>query len=323
MGNLHDGHMALVEASAQRCDLTVVSIFVNPLQFGPNEDFDSYPRTLPADTAKLESVDVDLVFAPPVQEVLPPATQTVTVTLPALSRRLCGRSRPGHFDGVATIVAKLFNIVGADYAFFGEKDWQQLTLIQSMVQCLSIPTAVIGVPTVRAADGLALSSRNGYLSDAERAIAPTLYRTLCSLRDAIQHGDRRCRVLERHGRDALVDAGFEVDYVAVRDAMTLGTPRAESERLRILAAARLGKTRLIDNIDAGGFLPERTPEGALLPEKTPKGTPLPEKTPKGTPLLGGTPEGGPLLGGTPEGGPLPEKTPGGAPLPEGTPGGTL
>ena len=251
MGNLHDGHMALVDASVKRCDLTVASIFVNPLQFGPNEDFDSYPRTLPADTAKLESAGTDLVFAPPLEELFPPASPTVNVTLPKLSGLLCGRSRPGHFDGVATVVAKLFNIVGSDYAFFGEKDWQQLTLIQSMVRYLSIPTTVIGVPTVRAADGLALSSRNGYLSDAERAIAPTLYRTLCCLRDAMRHGDRRYRVLERHGRDALAAAGFDVDYVAVRDAMTLRTPRVESERLRILAAARLGKARLIDNIDAG------------------------------------------------------------------------
>ena len=251
MGNLHDGHMALVDASVERCDTTVVSIFVNPLQFAPDEDFDNYPRTLPADTAKLESAGVDLVFAPPVQEVFPADSHTVKVTTPSLSRLLCGRSRPGHFDGVATVVAKLFNIVGSDYAFFGEKDWQQLTLIQSMVRSLSIPTTVVGVPTVRAQDGLALSSRNGYLSDAERAIAPILYRTLCSLRDAIQHGDRRYRVLERHGREALADAGFKVDYVAVRDSMTLRAPRAESERLRILAAARLGKARLIDNIDAG------------------------------------------------------------------------
>ena len=243
--------MALVDASVKRCDLTVVSVFINPLQFGPNEDFDNYPRTLPADTDKLEPAGADLLFAPTAQELFPPAAQTVKVTLPSLSRLLCGRNRPGHFDGVATVVAKLFNIVGSDYAFFGEKDWQQLTLIQSMVRYLSIPTAVIGVPTVRAPDGLALSSRNGYLSDAERATAPTLYRTLCALRDAIQHGDRRYRVLERHGRDALADVGFEVDYVAVRDAMTLRTPQAESKRLRILAAARFGKTRLIDNIDAG------------------------------------------------------------------------
>ncbi len=251
MGNLHDGHMALVDASVGRCDTTVVSIFVNPLQFGPSEDLGNYPRTLRADTAKLESAGVDLVFAPPRQKVFPPASQAVKVTLPSLSRLLCGRSRPGHFDGVATVVAKLFNIVGSDYAFFGEKDWQQLTLIRSMVQYLDIPTTIIGVPTVRAADGLALSSRNQYLSDADRAIAPTLYQTLCSVRDAIQHGDRRYRVLERHGRNALDDAGFEVDYVAVRDANTLRSPRAESERLRILAAARLGKARLIDNIDAG------------------------------------------------------------------------
>ena len=251
MGNLHDGHMALVDASVGRCDATVVSIFVNPLQFGPREDLDNYPKTLAADTAKLESAGVDLVFAPPVQEVFSPESQAVKVTLPSLSRLLCGRSRPGHFDGVATVCAKLFNIVGSDCAFFGEKDWQQLTLIRSMVQYLDIPATIIGVPTVRAADGLALSSRNQYLSDAERAVAPALYRTLCSVRDAIRRGDRRYRALERNGRHTLDAAGFEVDYVAVRDASTLRRPRAESERLRILTAARLGKARLIDNIDAG------------------------------------------------------------------------
>ena len=251
MGNLHAGHMALVNASVQRCDTTVVSIFVNPLQFGPDEDFDNYPRTLCADAARLESAGVDLVFAPPAQEVFSPADQAAKITLPSLSRLLCGRSRPGHFDGVATVVAKLFNIVGADYAFFGEKDWQQLTMIRSMARYLNIPTAIIGVPTQRAADGLALSSRNQYLTDAERAVAPVLYRTLCSVRDAIHHGDRRYRVLERHGRQSLDTAGFEVDYVAVRDAQTLRTPGSSCERLRILAAARLGRARLIDNIDAG------------------------------------------------------------------------
>ena len=251
MGNLHDGHMALVDAAVGRCDATVVSIFVNPLQFGPLEDFGNYPRTLRADAAKLESACVDLLFAPPVQEVFSPESQAVKVTLPSLTRLLCGRSRPGHFDGVATVCAKLFNIVGSDYAFFGEKDWQQLTLIRSMAQYLDIPTTIIGVPTVRDADGLALSSRNQYLSDAERAVAPALYRTLCSVRDAIRRGDRRYHALERHGRHTLHAAGFEVDYVAVRDANTLREPRAESKRLRILTAARLGKARLIDNIDAG------------------------------------------------------------------------
>lgn len=253
MGNLHDGHMALVNASLERCASTVVSIFVNPLQFGPDEDLDNYPRTLCADTAKLQSAGVDLAFAPPAEEVFPAASapQPAKVTLGSLSRLLCGRSRPGHFDGVATIIAKLFNIVGADYAFFGEKDWQQLTLIRSMTQSLNIPTTIIGVPTQRAADGLALSSRNQYLSDAERAVAPVLYRTLCSVRDAIHHGDRRYRVLERHGRQALDAAGFEVDYVAVRDAHTLRNPGPASERLRVLAAARLGRARLIDNMDAG------------------------------------------------------------------------
>ena len=251
MGNLHDGHLALVNACVERCDVTVVSIFVNPLQFGPNEDFDNYPRTLYADAAKLEPGGVDLIFVPAMREVFPPASETVKVTLPSLSRLLCGRSRPGHFDGVATVVAKLLNIVRPNHAFFGEKDWQQFTMIQSMVRYLDIPTTIVGVPTVRAADGLALSSRNGYLSDAERAIAPALYRTLCSLRDAIERGDRRYRVLERHGRDTLHAAGFEVDYVAIRDAATLRGPAAASERLRILAAARLGRARLIDNIDGG------------------------------------------------------------------------
>ncbi len=251
MGNLHEGHMALVNASVQRCATTVVSIFVNPLQFGPGEDFDNYPRTLCADTAKLESAGVDFIFAPPEREVFSPAEEAVKVTLPSLSRLLCGRSRPGHFDGVATVVAKLFNIVGADYAFFGEKDWQQLTLIRSMVRNLNIPTTIVGVPTERSADGLALSSRNLYLSDAERAVAPALYQTLCSIRNAIRDGDRRYRVLERHGRQTLDGAGFEVDYVSVRDAHTLRNPGTGTERLRILAAARLGRARLIDNIDAG------------------------------------------------------------------------
>ena len=251
MGNLHAGHMALVHASKKRCAPTVVSIFVNPLQFGPGEDFDSYPRTLPADTAQLEAAGADIVFAPRAREVFPDAVPPARVSVPSLSRLLCGRSRPGHFDGVATVCAKLFNIVGADFAFFGEKDWQQLALIRSMVRSLDIPTTIVGVPAVRAADGLALSSRNRYLTESEREAAPTLHRALCSIRDAIRGGDRRYRRLERQAANVLDAAGFDVDYVAVRDADTLRSPQADAERLRILAAARLGKARLIDNIDGG------------------------------------------------------------------------
>ena len=249
MGNLHDGHLALVTAAADACRTTVASIFVNPLQFGVGEDFEAYPRTFDSDAAQLESHGVDILFAPGVDEVYPDGrADTVVVAVPGLSRLLCGADRPGHFDGVATVVTKLLNMVSPDRAYFGEKDWQQLVLIRTMARALDLPTEIVGVPTVRAADGLALSSRNQYLSQGERQVAAQLHRTLIDIREAVASGERDFPLLEDQGRAALAAAGFEVDYVAVRDAETLAEPRDEGRALRVLAAARLGRARLIDNL---------------------------------------------------------------------------
>ena len=249
MGNLHAGHLALVRACRRDCGTSVVSIFVNPTQFGPSEDFGSYPRTLAADLALLEREGVDVVFAPAVGEIYPAGeTQAAVVSVPALGNTLCGASRPGHFDGVATVVAKLFNIVAPERAFFGEKDWQQLTIVRAMVRHLNMNVAVVGVPTERAPSGLALSSRNGYLSAAEREQAAALSRRLRGLADAIRSGRRDFGALETAGRDQLAADGFDVDYVAIRDAARLVEPDADTINVRILAAARLGGARLIDNV---------------------------------------------------------------------------
>ena len=249
MGNLHDGHLALVTAAAAECRTTVASIFVNPLQFGAGEDFEDYPRTFDADAAQLEGHGVDILFAPGVKEVYPDGSaDTAVVSVPALSGLLCGANRPGHFDGVATVVAKLLNMVTPDSAYFGEKDWQQLALIRTMARALNMTTDIVGVPTVRAADGLALSSRNQYLSRDERRVAAQLHRTLIDIREAVAGGERDFGALEDQGRSALATAGFEVDYVAVRDAETLTEPRNDGRALRVLAAARLGRARLIDNL---------------------------------------------------------------------------
>lgn len=249
MGNLHDGHLALVTAAADECRTTVASVFVNPLQFGAGEDFEDYPRTFDADAAQLESHGVDILFAPGVEEVYPDGcADSVVVSVPALSGLLCGANRPGHFDGVATVVAKLLNMVTPDRAYFGDKDWQQLVLIRTMARALNMTTDIIGVPTVRAADGLALSSRNQYLSRDERRVAPRLHRTLIDIREAVASGERNFGALENQGCSALATAGFEVDYVAIRDAETLAEPRDGGPALRVLAAARLGRARLIDNL---------------------------------------------------------------------------
>ena len=248
MGNLHAGHLALVRACRRDCGTTVVSIFVNPTQFGPKEDFGSYPRTLAADLALLEREEVDVVFAPAVGEIYPAGETQAAVSLPALANTLCGASRPGHFDGVATVVAKLFNIVAPGRAFFGEKDWQQLTIIRAMVRHLNMNVTVVGVPTERAPSGLALSSRNGYLSAVEREQAAALSRRLCGLADAIRSGRRDFGALEADGRAQLTADGFDVDYVAIRDAARLVEPDADTINVRILAAARLGGARLIDNV---------------------------------------------------------------------------
>jgi len=249
MGNLHEGHLNLVRKARQLCDVVVVSIFVNPLQFGPREDLAAYPRTLSADKEKLFSEGVQLLYAPEVGEVYPEGMATHTqVRVPDLSETLCGSSRPGHFDGVTTVVAKLFNIVQPDVAVFGEKDFQQLTIVRKMVKDLCIPVDVVGVTTTRDEDGLALSSRNGYLSSRERQVAPLLHQTLNSCREAIACGFDNFLQLESHARMQLLQAGFEPDYFAIRDAHTLHAVTGETEEIAILAAARLGTTRLIDNV---------------------------------------------------------------------------
>ena len=249
MGNLHAGHIALVKKAGQRADFVVASIFVNPLQFGPNEDLASYPRTLTADQEKLFEAGCHLLFAPGVEEMYPhgQAMQTI-VRVPGVSEGLCGGSRPGHFDGVSTVVSKLFNMVLPDLAVFGQKDFQQLAVIRTMVRDLNMPVQIIGEPIVRADDGLALSSRNGYLSADERATAPALYRTLKQLAEAIRSGDRDYPALLAQGLQALQAAGLRPDYLEIRDATDLQPAAVDTRELVILAAAYLGKTRLIDNL---------------------------------------------------------------------------
>lgn len=249
MGNLHEGHLDLVRKARGLCDIVVVSIFVNPLQFGPNEDLDAYPRTLAADKEKLFSEGVQVLYAPGVKEVYPDGMQAQTqVRVPDLSETLCGSSRPGHFDGVTTVVSKLFNIVQPDVAVFGEKDFQQLSIVRKMVRDLCIPVQIIGVATTRDEDGLAKSSRNSFLSAAQRDIAPVMHQTLNSCREAIACGFDNFLQLESHARMKLLQAGFEPDYFAIRDARTLRTVNEDTEEIAILAAARLGSTRLIDNV---------------------------------------------------------------------------
>ena len=249
MGNLHSGHAALITKAAQRADFVVASIFVNPLQFGPNEDLASYPRTLAADQEKLLQAGCHLLFTPSVEEMYPHgmADQTI-VSVPSISEGLCGASRPGHFDGVATVVSKLFNMVQPDLAVFGEKDFQQLAVIRALVRDLNMPIQIIGEPTVRAADGLALSSRNSYLSEEQRAIAPELYRVICQIGDAIGKGEQDFIALLDNGKRQLEAAGLRPEYLEIREATSLHPATAEHSDLVVLAAVFLGKTRLIDNL---------------------------------------------------------------------------
>jgi len=249
MGNLHEGHLDLVRKARCLCDVVVVSIFVNPLQFGPNEDLDAYPRTMAADKEKLFSEGVQVLYAPGVEEIYPEGMAAQTqVQVPDLGDTLCGSTRPGHFDGVTTVVSKLFNIVQPDVAIFGEKDFQQLSIVRKMVKDLCLPISIVGVATTRDEDGLAKSSRNGYLSSRQRRIAPVLHQTLNSCREAIACGFDNFLQLESHARMKLLQAGFEPDYFAIRDAHTLRTVTEDTEEIAILAAARLGSTRLIDNV---------------------------------------------------------------------------
>lgn len=249
MGNLHEGHLKLVDLAKQHADVVIVSIFVNPMQFGANEDLDNYPRTLDADCQALAERGADGVFAPQVSDVYPRglAVQTV-IEVPQISEILCGASRPGHFRGVATIVAKLFNMVQPHTAVFGEKDFQQLQVIRLMTQDLSLPVEVIGMPTERAEDGLALSSRNGYLSPSERQLAPVIYKTLTEFADAIHQQGIDDEIALASARHELEEHGFRIDYLELRRRSDLQPARADDHELVVLVAAFLGRTRLIDNL---------------------------------------------------------------------------
>lgn len=249
MGNLHKGHITLMRQAGERADSVIASIFVNRLQFGVGEDFDRYPRTLAADCEKLAAAGVKHVFAPDETEMYPQPQHYHVDPAPAHVSVLEGECRPGHFRGVCTVVLKLLNIVQPDYALFGKKDYQQLMVLSNMVRELALPVEVIPGNTVRAADGLALSSRNGYLSADERARAPLLYRLLSELRTAILAGERDLTKLEASAVTQLKAAGWEPEYIAVRRRLDLQPPADEGEPLVVLAAARLGQTRLIDNLE--------------------------------------------------------------------------
>jgi pantoate--beta-alanine ligase len=250
MGNLHAGHLKLVRHARSIAGRVAVSIFVNPMQFGPGEDYATYPRTLEADTAALMQVDADLVFVPAVDEIYPGALDSTTrVVVPGLGDILCGAFRPGFFTGVATVVTRLFNLVQPDVAVFGEKDYQQLVLIRRMARELCLPVQIVGVATEREADGLAMSSRNGYLTASERTNAAILYRTLTEVKMAVESGAVDYPAVERTAMAALTRAGFRPDYVSIRRASDLGEPAAGESVLRVLAAAWLGSARLIDNLE--------------------------------------------------------------------------
>jgi pantoate--beta-alanine ligase len=247
MGNLHEGHLDLVRIAREQGTCVVVSIYVNPLQFGVNEDYGTYPRTLQSDCEKMEKCGVNIVFTPTDQELYP-CPQQVTVE-PPLENDLCGKFRPGHFRGVATVVLKLFNIVQPRVAVFGKKDYQQLYVISQVVKQLNLPVKIVGGDTVRAADGLALSSRNQYLSVGERAEAVFLHQSLVGIRQTVQGGDKRYAFLENQAIQMLTARGWAVEYFAVRDQDSLMQPEGTEQQLIVLAAARLGKTRLIDNLE--------------------------------------------------------------------------
>ena len=248
MGNLHVGHLRLVERAKMLADRVIVTIFVNPLQFGAGEDFASYPRTLDEDRRKLAEYPTDLVFAPSVAEVYPRAQEEQTrVEVPGLSNILCGQTRPGHFVGVATVVCKLFNMTQPDVAVFGEKDFQQLLVIRRMVEDLQIPVEIVGMATVREPDGLAMSSRNGYLTPEQRAVAPAIYAVMSRIAEQLRAGERDYAALESSAGRALQDAGLRPDYFQIRRVEDLLPPGGDDKELVILVAAYLGSARLIDN----------------------------------------------------------------------------
>ena len=249
MGNLHQGHLNLVREAKKHADIVVVSIFVNPMQFGPDEDLDAYPRTLENDQHLLENLGVDVLFMPQVSDIYARGLEQQTfVEVPGLSYMICGASRPGHFRGVATIVCKLFNMVQPNVAFFGEKDFQQLQVIKAMVTDLSMNLKVFGMATTREDNGLAMSSRNQYLKEEERKLAPTLYKKMHELSDEIHGGRRDFSRLTQEYKLQLAELGFNPDYLEIRNIDTLLQPGHEDQHLVLLAAAFLGKTRLIDNL---------------------------------------------------------------------------
>ncbi|MCG7200897.1 pantoate--beta-alanine ligase [Marinobacter pelagius] len=249
MGNLHDGHISLVRKAAESADVVVTSIFVNPMQFGANEDLDKYPRTLAEDQERLEAAGNTLVFAPPVEEIYPDGlAQQTKVIVPEVSDGHCGASRPGHFEGVATVVTMLFNMVQPDLAVFGEKDFQQLAVIRKMARDLFMPVEVIGAPTVREEDGLAKSSRNGYLSPEERKIAPVVFRTLEATAEKLASGRTDFQAIEKEAEQSLSAAGLRPDYFNIVNSLTLKPASPDDHELTILVAAFLGTTRLIDNL---------------------------------------------------------------------------
>lgn len=255
MGNLHAGHLSLLAAAQAHARHSLVSVFVNPLQFGPQEDFARYPRTLESDSRALERAGCELLFAPSVAEIYSDGEPATRVRVQGLADQLEGRVRPGHFDGVATVVAKLLIISAPTVAVFGEKDFQQLLIVQRLVADLALPVKIVGAPIVRDADGLALSSRNQYLTAQERALAPLLYRTLSQIAAALRAGvpgEEQRLALEQQGSGQLEQAGFRVDYIAIRDATALSEPTPASRSLVVLGAARLGATRLIDNVRVPG-----------------------------------------------------------------------
>lgn len=249
MGNLHAGHLSLLEEAGRLAEQTVVSIFVNPIQFGKGEDYERYPSTLDEDSRKLAAAGLDLLFAPDLQQLYPAGTDVDTrVTVPRLSNILCGEFRPDHFAGVATVVSKLFINVQPDFALFGEKDYQQLLVIKRMVRDLCMPVKVIGMPIFREADGLAMSSRNSYLSPAERQTAPLIYRTLQGAGEQLRLSAQDIAGIESRAMQTLEENGFRPEYFSVRRSDDLAAPGPEDKHLRILTAAWLGSARLIDNI---------------------------------------------------------------------------
>lgn len=248
MGALHRGHLALVDIARKQCDRVVLTIFVNPTQFAPHEDFDAYPRPLDDDLALCRAAGIDLVFTPSVHDMYPPGAAT-TVHVAGLTDGLCGPFRPGHFDGVATVVAKLFHILPANLACFGEKDYQQLQVIRRMVADLNIPTAIVGCPTVREPDGLALSSRNAYLDPRERVRAAAIPRALFTAVQRVRHGERSAEVIVREVQRDILSAGpATIEYVTVVDAEDLTVITRFDRPARLCAAVRIGRTRLIDNV---------------------------------------------------------------------------